>query len=174
MDKSNSKTKQKQNGGIKFFLVVLFIYFIIALFNTHLIVKAVIDFLNMFIKIIPIICIVFIVMVGIDLYFTNERTKKYFGEKSGVKGWIYAIVSGSLISAPPYVLYPLLGQLKKQGMKNSLLAVFLYNRNVKIPFVPVMIYYFGLKFTVIISLYILIFSIVNGMLIGALVEKKKI
>ena len=101
MDKSNSKTKQKQNGGIKFFLVVLFIYFIIALFNTHLIVKAVIDFLNMFIKIIPIICIVFIVMIGIDLYFNNERTKKYFGEKSGVKGWIYAIVSGSLISAPP-------------------------------------------------------------------------
>ena len=57
-------------------------------------------------------------------------------------------------------------------MRNSLLAVLLYNRNVKIPFIPAMIYYFGLKFTVFISLYIIIFSVLNGKLIEALAGEK--
>jgi len=118
----------------------------------------------------PILGIVFVVMVGINLYFTQSRAKKYLGEKSGIKGWIYAIIFGILISGPPYVLYPLLGDLKKQGMKNSLIAVLLYNRNVKIPFLPALIYYFGLPFTIILSIYILIFSILNGKLIELLVD----
>ncbi|MBW2540150.1 MAG: hypothetical protein JRE27_11165 [Deltaproteobacteria bacterium] len=76
-----------------------------------------------------------------------------------------------LVSGPPYVLYPLLGELKKRGMTNSLLAVFLYNRNVKIPFIPAMIYYFGLKFTIILSVYIIIFSIMNGKIMEALTKE---
>ncbi len=167
-----NKSKKKLSGGMKFFLAVLVIYFIFALFDVEAVKMAMINFLQMIWKIIPILLIVFLAMILINLYFTKERTEKYFGNQSGIKGWIYAIVSGILISGPPYVLYPLLGELKKHGMKNSLLAVFLYNRNVKIPFVPVMVYYFGLTFTVIMSFYIIFFSILNGVLVGVLIRKK--
>ena len=34
-----------------------------------------------------------------------------------------------------------------------------------IPFIPVMIYYFGLEFTLILSVYIVLFSIVNGKIV---------
>ncbi|MFH1428104.1 MAG: permease [Patescibacteria group bacterium] len=126
----------------------------------------------MFIKIVPILLVVFIIMILVNIYFTKERIGKYLGEKSGIRGWVYAIISGILVSGPPYVLFPLLGEFKKQGMKNSLLAVFLYNRNVKIPFLPVMIYYFGLGFTLILSLYIIIFSILNGKIIKLLIKDR--
>ena len=126
----------------------------------------------MFLKILPILGVVFMVMIAVNLYFTPKRTQKYLGKESGATGWIYAIVAGIFISGPPYVLYPLLGEMKKRGMRNSLLAVLLYNRNVKIPFIPAMIYYFGLKFTVFISLYIIIFSVLNGKLIEALAGEK--
>jgi len=166
----NKKKQKRINGKMKFFLIVVLIYLIIGLINFPIAKNALLNFLNMFLRILPILGIVFVVMVGINLYFTQSRAKKYLGEKSGIKGWIYAIIFGILISGPPYVLYPLLGDLKKQGMKNSLIAVLLYNRNVKIPFLPALIYYFGLPFTIILSIYILIFSILNGKLIELLVD----
>jgi len=164
--------KNRISGGVKFLIIVLVIYSVIALFNFSIIKDAFFDFLQMLIKIVPILVIVFVVMVLVNLYFTRDKIGKYLGKESGIKGWLYAIISGILVSGPPYILFPLLGEIKKGGMKNSLLAVFLYNRNVKIPFLPVMIYYFGLSFTVILSLYIIIFSILNGKLIGWLVKDR--
>ncbi len=164
--------KNRISGGVKFLIIVLVIYLVIALFNFSIIKDAFFDFLQMLIKIVPILVIVFVVMVLVNLYFTRDKIGKYLGKESGIKGWLYAIISGILVSGPPYILFPLLGEIKKGGMKNSLLAVFLYNRNVKIPFLPVMIYYFGLSFTVILSLYIIIFSILNGKLIGWLVKDR--
>lgn len=170
MENENGKSK-KSNGGMKLFLIVLALYFIVGIFNIQLAKEAAFNFFYMLIKIIPILFIVFIVMIGVDIYFTKDRTKKFVGDESGIKGWIYAIISGILISGPPYILYPLLGNLKKRGMKNSLLAALLYNRNIKIPFIPVMIYYFGIKFTMVISVYIIIFSIFNGILVSVIVKK---
>lgn len=157
---------------MKFLLIILLIYISIGVFNFSIIQMAITNFLFMFIKIIPILLVVFIIMILVNIYFTKERIGKYLGRKSGIKGWVYAIISGILVSGPPYIFFPLLGEFKKHGMKNSLLAVFLYNRNVKIPFLPVMIYYFGFGFTLILSLYIIIFSIFNGKIIELLVKNR--
>lgn len=157
---------------MKFLSIILLIYIIIGVFNFSIIQTAIENFLLMFIKIIPILLVVFVVMILVNIYFTKEKIRKYLGEESGIKGWVYAIISGILVSGPPYVLFPLLGEFKKRGMKNSLLAVFLYNRNVKIPFLPVMVYYFGFGFTLILSLYIIIFSILNGKIIELLIKNR--
>ena len=167
-----SKQKPKMNNQLKFLLAVIFLYLIIALLDIGIVESALINFLVMSLKIVPVLGLVFIIMVLINLYFTKERVGKYLGSKSGIKGWLYAIISGILISGPPYTLYPLLGELKKNGMKSSLLAVVLYNRNVKIPFLPAMVYYFGLNFTIILSLYIIIFSIFNGKLVELLTKDR--
>jgi len=171
MGQTIKKNNKKLSGGIKFFLGVLFIYFVVWILNSDLTGKALIGFWDMFIKIVPLLIFVILIMTVMNLVFTEERTKKYLGESSGIKGWIFAIISGILISGPPYILFPLLGDLKKHGMSDSLVAVFLYNRNVKIQFLPVMVCYFGLKFTIVISVYIVVFSILNGKIIGALIKK---
>ncbi|MEA3463582.1 MAG: permease [Patescibacteria group bacterium] len=160
------------NNQLKFLLAIIFLYLIVALLDIGIVENALINFLIMSLKIVPVLCLVFIIMVLIELYFTKKRVGKYLGSKSGIKGWFYAIISGILISGPAYTLYPLLGELKKNGMKNSLLAVVLYNRNVKIPFLPAMVYYFGLNFTIILSLYIIIFSIFNGKIVELLASKR--
>ena len=169
---SKSFVIKNMSGGMKFLLTILLIYIIIGIFNFSIAQMAIMNFLFMLIKIIPILSVVFIIMILVNIYFTKEKIGKYLGTESGIKGWIYATISGILVSGPPYILFPLLGEFKKQGMKNSLLAVFLYNRNVKIPFLPVMIYYFGISFTLILSLYIIIFSILNGKLVELLVKDR--
>ncbi|MEA2006903.1 MAG: permease [Patescibacteria group bacterium] len=158
--------KQKIGGGTKFLMAVLILYAVMALSNFQFASEAFLSFLHMLVRIIPILMVVFFVMMGINLYFIPERVKKYLGHGSGLSGWLYAIIFGILISAPPYIFFPLLGRLKERGMKNSLIAVILYNRNVKIPFLPVMVFYFGLSFTVAVSVFIIFFSILNGLLLG--------
>ena len=161
---------KKISKPLVFMLSVLALYAILFVFNKYLIIAAFIGTLILFFKLLPILLLVFIISLGINYYLKGDKVQKYLGKESGIKGWFYAIISGILVAGPPYILYPLLGDLKKSGMKDSLLAVFLYNRNVKIPFIPVMIYYFGTAFTVIMSIYIVIFSIFNGLILGRLTK----
>lgn len=168
-----ARMKQKRmSTTVKFLLVVLGIYAAVSFFDMQLATKAAIDTGSTLIKIIPILILVFGVIYLINRYLDTSKLQKHVGDKSGVRGWLYAIIAGILISGPPYVLYPLFGDLQKKGMRNALLAVILYNRNVKIPFIPVMIYYFGVAFTVIVSVYIILLSFANGMLVEVLANKK--
>ena len=145
--------------GTKFLLIVIFIYLVLGLIDFDLLKNGFLYTLNIFLKIIPILLLLVFINFLINKYFDSKLIVRYLGKESGFKGWFLAVVSGILVSGPPYILFPLLKDLKKKGMSNALLAVFLYNRNVKIPFLPVMIFYFGLAYTVIISIYIIIFSI---------------
>ena len=77
-----------------------------------------------------------------------------------------------MFSGPPYALYPFLGELKRQGARNGLIAAMLYNRNVKIHFIPAIIYYFGMSYAIVLSVYILLFSLVNGKILEMCVGKE--
>lgn len=154
-------------------LLVILLYFILGWFDFDLIKNGFLYTFNIFLKIIPILFLLVFINFLINKYFDSKLIVKYLGKESGFKGWVLAIISGILVSGPPYILFPLLKDLKKKGMSNALLAVFLYNRNVKIPFLPVMIYYFGLTYTIIVSFYIILFSIFNGLLINFFLKEKR-
>ena len=141
-------------------------YALVALIRPLVAGAALGEFLLMAGKIIPILGLVFILLFILNIFLTPHRVRTFFGSGSGVRGWLLAMLGSILITGPPYVLYPMLGECKRHGMKDSLLAVILYNRNVKIPFLPPMVYYFGLNYTVVLSVYILLFSVLNGMIIG--------
>lgn len=168
----NFLKKSKISFSWLFLLSMSFIYFILFFINSSLVITSLKQSWKMFVNIIPILFLVFFTMLGINYYFKADKINKYLGSSSGILGWFYAVIVGVLISGPPYVLFPLLGDLKKKGMSNSLIAVLLYNRNVKITFIPVMIYYFGLEFTVIISILIILFSVPNAWLVAHLSQEK--
>jgi hypothetical protein len=56
-------------------------------------------------------------------------------------------------------------------MRTALTAVFLYSRAIKLPLLPLMIYYFGLPYTLILCLYLVAFAVINGILVERLVAK---
>jgi len=78
---------------------------------------------------------------------------------------------GILSHGPIYVWYPLLKDLKEHGMRTGLVTVFLYNRAIKIPLLPIMIFYFGISFVIILSIYMIIASIFQGKIIEILEDK---
>jgi uncharacterized membrane protein YraQ (UPF0718 family) len=162
---------KKLSGGVNFMLGMIAIYLIAGIANPSLVMGALNKSFQTFVGLLPILALVFGIIFIINLFLDPEKIKKHLGHESGMKGWLYAILASILITAPPYVMLPLLGQLKKHGMKYSLLAVFLENKNVQLVFLPVMAYYFGVSFTVVISVYIMIFSILSGIFIGKIMQE---
>ena len=164
-------TKPKGKGIYIFWSVVLFVYGLTFVFSPTLAMDSLKGTWQVFLKIVPIFVLILAVMVLVNLFFTPERIKKHFGKDAGLKGWFYAIIFGILVAGPPYALYPMLREMKKHGLKTSYLSAFLYNRNVKIPLIPAMIYYFGWAYMLVVTILVIIFSILSGLILERVVEK---
>lgn len=159
-------------GGIKFMFLMILVYVLVFFINPSLATTSLNSATKSFVNLLPMLAFVFFVIFIINVFLKPESISRHLGKDSGIKGWVYALIGSVLISGPPYVLYPMLKELRKSGMKYSLIAMFLNNRNVQPAFLVVMVYYFGLQFTVVVSLYTLIFAFINATIIGRATEAR--
>jgi len=164
--------KKKINGTKKFLIFVALVFLLFLFLEPTILMGALINTFILFFKVFPVLVLAFIVNYFINKFIKEKTLKRHLGHNSGARGYFYAIIAGILIGGPPYLLFPMLGEFKKSGVKDSLLATFLFNRNVKIPFIPVVIFYFGVTYTVVISVLLILFSIINGLLVGRLVNRR--
>lgn len=164
-NKGKKKRKGNQYYGIYFFGSVILLYLVLFLFRPESIQKSLKASGILLIHIVPVLFLI-IFFMGIMNYFVNPKAvSKYVGKGSGIKGWFLAISTGILSHGPIYVWYPLLKELRNQGMRSGLVSVFLYNRAIKIPLLPLMVYYFGIKFVAVLLIYMIIASIAGGKII---------
>jgi len=150
-------------GGWIFLILVGLIYVVVALLNLGVVEKAFFGFLQLVWKMIPVLGLVFVFIFLSNVVLREGSITRYLGRRSGLKGWLITISAGILSAGPIYMWYPLLSDLKEKGMREGLVATFLYNRAVKIPLLPMMVYYFGLIFTVVLMVYMILFSIITGL-----------
>jgi len=167
------KTTKNQTGWY-FMIGVLLIYVIIYVINPTKTYLALSFFKNLLIKIIPIIILIFILTTLINYFVKPKTLIKYLGKKSGIKGWIITIIAGILSTGPIYTWYPLLKDLQKQGMRTGLITAFLYNRAVKIPLLPLLILYFGLIYSIILTIMIVLVSVIQGIVIEKIIDVQEV
>jgi len=163
---------QKIQGKWTFLIIAVFLYIILFLFNFSLAIKTFFVFLGLLEKIIPVLFLVFLFMFFFAIFFNPKKMTRSLGKNAGARGWLISIVAGILSSGPTYVWYPLLKDLKEKGMRNSFIVAFLYNRAIKLPLLPIMVYYFGLKLVLVLTFYMILFSIINGLLLEKILKFK--
>jgi uncharacterized membrane protein YraQ (UPF0718 family) len=156
--------KKRGRGGWYFLAGVVLLYVITAIIEPETIGEALPFAVDIFQKVVPVLFLVFLLLLLGDLFLNPALVKRYLGEGTGMRGWLLAMVGGVLSTGPIYAWYPFLLELRHKGMRNALIIVFLYSRAVKLPLLPLMIHYFGWLFTLMLSLYLLLFSIINGLL----------
>jgi len=157
-------TQEKSYADWYFLIVVLTAYLITFLFSRSHAISAFGMFVDIILKVLPVLLIVFIFMVLINYFVKSMIIVRFLGVKSGAKGWIISIIAGIISTGPIYMWYPLLNDLQKQGMRNGLIATFLYNRAVKLPLLPMLILYFGLTYTIVLMSVMILVSVFQGKL----------
>ncbi|MEA1865386.1 MAG: permease [Euryarchaeota archaeon] len=166
------KRKWDRHYDLYFLVSVIFLYLLLFFFDPESVYNSLKVTGNIFIQIIPILLLVILFMALIDYLLQPKTVAKYVGKGSGIKGWFLVISAGIISHGPIYIWYPLLKDLRDQGMRNGLIAAFLYSRAIKIPLLPLMVYYFGLLFVVVLLPYIVIASLIEGRIIE-LIENRK-
>lgn len=115
--------------------------------------------------ILPVLAVVVAIMALVNYLLKPRQVAAHLGAESGVKGWLLAAAGGVVSHGPIYVWYPLLRELQQKGMRPGLTATFLYNRAVKIPLLPVMIYYFGVAYVGVLMTAMMAASLLEGKLV---------
>ncbi|GBD90028.1 putative permease [bacterium BMS3Abin04] len=157
--KTNKKTS---NRSFMVMCILLAIYALVYFFNKNIFMKISDQFLKLLLQIFPFLIIVFVLMFLTNLWLKPDIIKKYLGENSGAKGMALASLAGILSVGSVYMWYPLIKDLKVNGMSNKLISVFIYNRAVKLHLLPLMVLYFGITFTIILTVLTIIFSFIIG------------
>ncbi|HCQ63669.1 MAG TPA: permease [Rhodobacteraceae bacterium] len=155
-------------GAWLFPAAVAALYAATALFSPAIAAQALKSFGALLANITPAMVLVFCLIFLTNLFIDRRWLARHLGKTSGVRGWVFAIVAGILSAGPLYAWYPLLGDLKAKGMRGELIAAFLYARALKLPLLPLMVQYFGMAFTVTLSLCIIVFSVISGLLVKAI------
>jgi len=154
-----------------FLILVGIVYLVLFITNKNIFNSSLNYFSNLLTKIIPIFFLVFILMSIMNYFFTPKFVSKHLREK-GIKKWLFVIVGGILSTGAIYMWYPLLADLKNKGLNYGLIACFLYNRAIKIPLLPLMVFYFSLKYVIVLGVVMIFVSVVQGIIINKLMEVK--
>jgi uncharacterized membrane protein YraQ (UPF0718 family) len=156
--------------GVIMLILVIFIYIGLYVAGYESVFLALKYSLKTLKKLSFVFVVVFVMMFLIDMFVDDKKISKYFNKK-GIKAYLIAMIAGVLSHGSSYAWYPLLQSLREKGVKESLIITFLYARSIKIPWIPMMITYFGTGFTVILMVYIMIASIIQGLIVKKLYEK---
>ena len=143
-------------------LTVVLLYGALFVINSNSAVLALQKSTNLLLKIVPIFTLVIFLTALLNYYLQPEKIAKHLGQGSGLKGWLWALASGVISHGPMYAWYSLLEDLRTHGMKDELVVVFFASRAIKVPLLPVMVDYFGLLFTFLLSFYMLFGAILQG------------
>lgn len=90
---------------------------------------------------------VMLILVSISLYLLpNELIKEYLGEEELTQGMGIAMLLGSIVLMPGFIVFPLCGILREQGVPYMVLSVFTTTlMMVGIVTLPVEKAYFGIR-----------------------------
>ncbi|MDB4584526.1 hypothetical protein N9164_15350 [Draconibacterium sp.] len=166
------KTNRSVHGGWFFLAVVLVGYGMSSLFDWEATAQALDFFMILIRQVFPVLGLVFVLLLVANLLLTPKLIKRYLGKEAGFKGWLGAVGGGILSIGPIYAWYAVLSELKAGGMRTALIATFFCSRAVKLPLLPLMIHYFGLVYTLILCLYLVIFAVINGLVVEKLLPQK--
>ncbi len=165
-------TVKKKNFGNWIFLSIILIGFaVIYVLDANKALLILNKFKKITMQIIPILVLVYIVLLLTNYFISNKIIKKYMGENAGAKTWIIAIVSGIFSIGPIYMWYPLMKDLQEKGVQNKYLVTFLYNRAIKPQWLPILIAYYGIKYSLTLLVVMAVFSIPQGIITEKLIHK---
>ena len=153
------KSKKKSKSNWLFLFIVVIIFVIFWFFYPQWAINVLNSFFQIFVKVFWILILVYFIIFLFSLFLDkNNKLIKYFSNKSKIWKLFFAVVSWIISAWPLYIRYPILKEmLQKWMLSEADIVAFIYARAIKIPFFPVMVYFFGWWYTIIFYFYFVCF-----------------
>lgn len=151
---------------------VLVLYAVLFFLNSAAAQAALQKSISVLTRILPIFCVIILLTSILNYFIKPKQIARHLGHESGIKGWLWALAAGVISHGPMYAWYPLLDDLRNHGMKDEYIVVFFASRAIKVPLLPIMIDYFGLTFTLVLSFYMLFGALIQGLCMQMLGVKR--
>lgn len=169
--KNQTKKKPKSRSGWIMLTITLILYIVVG-FLDYSVAQSALNRSFQTLKIIsPILLVVFFLLAVLNGFIKPKKIAQYLGKESGFKGEIIAVVGGILSHGPSYLWYPILSELRNHGARDGLIVAFVYARAIKLPWLLLMVSYFGFAFTVILSTYTLLAALLQAFIVDKLTLK---
>ena len=156
---------KKNRSGLVMLGIVAVLYGVLYFLHAEKTLAALSESLRVLKMILPILVVVLTLTALLNAFIDAKMISRHLGEESGLKGWFLALAGGILSHGPGYLWYPMLQTLREQGAKEGLIGAFIYARAIKIPWIPLMIAYFGWAFTVVYTFYVVLGAWMQGVLL---------
>ncbi len=154
--------------GVKFLLAVVIGYSILLIIESEKTLLALQKTSTILLSFLPLFVLIITITALINYFLRPKQIIKHFGKNSGTKGIFYALFGGIISHGPMYAWYGILEDMRSYGLKDGLIVTFMYARAIKLPLLPFMIDLFGILFTIVMSVYILIGAVLQGKIIDKL------
>lgn len=166
MTKKTAKQEQKKARitGHYLLLTVLSGYALLFYFYPDKTIQAALQSFSTLQHLLPVFIVVIVLMAIFSVVISAAGLDRWLGNESGIRGWFIALIGGILSHGSSYLWYQMLADLRKQNMKDGLIITFLYARAIKLPWLPLMISYFGYAFTLLLMFYIIIGALIQGLI----------
>jgi len=171
MSPKETAVKKRKKSGMVMLGIVALLYLITFFLSPETGKQALAASGGVLKMIAPILLIVFFLMALLNTSIDSKYIAKHLGKESGVKGWLIALGGGILSHGPAYVWYPMLSEMREQGARDGLIVAFFYTRSIKLPWLPLMVSYFGLLFTVLLTFFVILSAWLQGLIADRLLSK---
>ena len=151
-----------------FFAFVVIAFIVLAFFDLDAFFAALQKSFSIIKILVPIFAVVIFLMALIGYFSQGKGMLGDLAKQKGAKGWFLSLFLGLLSHGPMYAWYPMLADLRQKGLRDGYITTFFYARAVKLPLLPLMVDYFGLTFTIVLTFYIIIGSLLQGWLVELL------
>ncbi|PLX91214.1 MAG: permease [Desulfuromonas sp.] len=149
--------------GLRFLTLVAISYVSLGLTHSEQAMQSLMRAGQILGQILPIIALVVVINALINWWLPPNKMVRLFKKHGAKRGWGIAMVAGVMSHGPMYLWYPMLSDLQRGGVPQSILVTYFYARAVKLPLLPLMVDYFGVLFTVTLEVYILIAAWLQGL-----------
>jgi len=107
-------------------------------------------------------------MFLMNLFITPFHVSKFLGSEVGIRSVFFSAAAGIISMGPIFAWYPFLKSLREKGASDFHLANFLSHRSVKPALLPMMILYFGWRFSLIFSAVCVLSALVTATAVSLL------
>lgn len=132
------------------------------------------NFINFLLEMLKVLPCPFILIGLFEVWVKKETIERHFGEASGIRGYIWAVLLAGTTVGGLYVTFPVAYSLHSKGAKLS--VIFTYLGASAICRVPLTLFeasFLGIKFSAIRFIVSLPMVIVTSMLLGSYLTKKR-